>query len=92
MGVPVVALNGTTLSGRIAASMLTALDMREWIAGSDEEYVRIAVEAARDLPRLARTRELLRPRLAASVFGDVQRYTGAVEAAYRTMWLRWCAI
>jgi len=91
MGVPVVALNGTTLSGRIAASMLTALDMQDWIAGSDEEYVRIAVEAARDLPRLARTRAFLRPRLAASDFGDVQRYTRAVEAAYRQMWRRWCA-
>jgi protein O-GlcNAc transferase len=91
MGVPVVALNGTTISGRIAASMLTALDMREWIAGSDEEYVRIALEAARDLPGLARTRGLLRPRLAASVFGDEKRYTREVEAAYRTMWQRWCA-
>ena len=90
MGVPVVALNGTTIPGRISASILSALGMPQWIAGSDEEYVRIAVQAARELPGLARTRRELRARMAASDFGDPQRYTRAVERAYRQMWRRWC--
>jgi len=92
MGVPVVALNGRTLSSRITASMLTVLGMPEWIARSDEEYVRVAVQAARDLPGLARLRGGLRSRLAASAaLGNVQRYTREVEAALRAMWRRWCA-
>ena len=91
MGVPVVALNGPTIPSRITPSMLTVLGMPEWIARSDEEYVRIAVQAARDLPGLARLRAELRSRLAASMLGDVQRYTREVEAALRSMWRRWCA-
>ncbi|MBF8288910.1 MAG: Tetratricopeptide TPR 1 repeat-containing protein, partial [Candidatus Rokubacteria bacterium] len=91
MGVPVVTLAGSTVTSRLSASILTALEMQDWIAHSDDEYVRIAVEAARDLPRLARTREQLRSRAAGSIFRDVQRYTREVERAYRSMWRRWCA-
>ena len=91
MGVPVVTLSGSTVASRLSASILTALGMQDWIARSDEEYVRIAVQAARDLPGLARLRGELRPRLAASMVGDVQRYTRSVEAAFRAMWRRWCA-
>ena len=91
MGVPVVALNGRTLSGRIGASILSALQMQDWVADSEEQYVDIAVAAARDLQGLANARAQLPARMAASVFGDQTRYTRAVEAAYRTMWRRWCA-
>ena len=90
MGVPVVALDGAAMSGRISASILSVLGMQQWIAGSEEDYVRIAVQAAGDLQGLARAREHLRPRLAASPFGNVQLYTRTVELAYRTMWRRWC--
>ena len=91
MGVPVVALGGKNIASRITPSMLTALRMTEWIARSDEDYVRIALQAARDLPGLARVRAELRSRLAGSGVGDVQRYTRTVETAFRTMWRRWCA-
>lgn len=91
MGVPVVTLQGSTPVSRLSASILTALDARDWIAQGDEAYVRIAVEAARDLPRLSRTRARLRSCMAESIVGDVQRYTGAVETSYRSMWRRWCA-
>jgi hypothetical protein len=30
--------------------------------------------------------------MAASAIGDVRRYTGALEAAYRQMWRSWCAV
>ena len=52
MGVPVVALAGPSIVSRITPSILSAMQMPEWIARSDEEYVRIAVQAARDLPGL----------------------------------------
>lgn len=91
MGVPVVALAGENIASLITPSILTALQMTEWIAPSDEEYVRIAVQAAQDLPRLARPRAELRSRLAGSGVGDVRRYTRTVETAFRTMWRRWCA-
>ncbi len=64
--------------------------MQKWIARSDADYVRIAIEAAGDLPRLADLRQKLRAHMAASALGDARRYTAAVEQAYRAMWLRWC--
>ncbi|MBI3370706.1 MAG: tetratricopeptide repeat protein [Betaproteobacteria bacterium] len=82
MGVPVVALAGASITSRITPSILQVLQMPEWIAHSDEEYVRIAVNAARDLPGLARLRAQLRSRLAASALGDVQGYTRHAEAAF----------
>ena len=86
-----VALAGPSIVSRITPSILSAMKMPEWIAQSDEQYVRIAVQAAQDLPGLARLRAQLRSRLAGSAVGDVQHYTREVESAFRTMWRRWCA-
>lgn len=91
MGVPVVTLCGRTVVSRQGAMNLAAIEMQDWIAHSEDEYVRIAVTAARDLPRLAALRQGMRARIANSVFGDPPRFTRAVESAYRTMWREWCA-
>jgi predicted O-linked N-acetylglucosamine transferase (SPINDLY family) len=90
MGVPVVARLGRTVPGRVSASMLGMLDLQDWVAQSDDDYLRIALEAGRDLPRVARLREQLRERLQNSPWAD-GRYTRAVEQAYRQMWRAWCA-
>jgi predicted O-linked N-acetylglucosamine transferase (SPINDLY family) len=90
MGVPVVTLSGSTVTSRLSASVLTALGMPEWIARSDDEYVRIALNAASDLHALARLRGEMRQKMAASPVGDTQRYTRHVEATYRSIWKQWC--
>ena len=90
MGVPVVTLPGPTLPSRVSASVLTAIGLRDWIAKDDANYVRIAIEASRDLPRLAGLRQQLRAHMAASAVGDAKRYTAAVEQIYRSIWQRWC--
>jgi predicted O-linked N-acetylglucosamine transferase (SPINDLY family) len=90
MGVPVVTLMGRTPPSRYTPSMLTQLGMTDWIAASDEDYVRIALEAGRDLPRLAKLRQELRERLRRSICGDPIAYTHAVEETYRSLWRRWC--
>jgi predicted O-linked N-acetylglucosamine transferase (SPINDLY family) len=88
--VPVVSLLGATPPGRITASFLSQLGMQDWIGKTDADYVRIALEMGRDLPRLASVREGLRARVAASGWGDLPRYVRAVEEAYRSAWRRWC--
>jgi len=52
--------------------------------------VRIAVDLARDLPRLAALRAQMRARIAASPLCRPEPYARSVEAAYRRMWERWC--
>ena len=91
MGVPVVTRTGRTIPSRLAASCLTALDLKQFIATDADGYVATAVAAARDLPALERLRAELPARLAHSSIGDARRYAGAVEGAYRAAWRRYCA-
>ncbi len=90
MGVPVVALRGDRHAGRVGASLLTQLGLNDLIAGSVEEYVEIAAALAGDPARLADLRRSLRPRMAASPLCDAPAFARKIEAAYRTMWRRWC--
>jgi predicted O-linked N-acetylglucosamine transferase (SPINDLY family) len=46
MGVPVVTKLGNSLSTRIGGAILPAIDMRDWIALDDDEYVNIALRSA----------------------------------------------
>ena len=60
MGVPVVTRIGTTVVGRAGWSQLCNLGIKELAAQSDEQFVKIAVELAGDLPRLSELRKGLR--------------------------------
>ena len=90
MGVPVVSLVGDSPVARGGLSILTHAGLPELVARDEAEYVRIAVELACDLQRLAALRSALRPRLQASLLMDAPRFARQVEAAYREMWRRWC--
>ena len=91
MGVPVVSLAGETSVARAGLSVLTNLGFPELAAHSESEYVNIAESLARDLPRLAQLRSTLRNRMENSVLMDAPRFARNVEAAYRSMWKRWCS-
>jgi hypothetical protein len=88
MGVPVVALEGPTLVQRLASRVLRAAGLDAWVAGSEDEYIRIAL--APDPQTLGRARHGLRERLMASPLLDHAGFTRELEAAYRTMWRTWC--
>jgi len=91
MGVPVITRTGRTIPSRLAASCLTALDLKQFIAADAAGYVATAVTAARDLAALERLHAELPARLAHSSIGDARRYAAAVEDAYRAAWRRYCA-
>ena len=54
--------------------------------------LRIAVELAHDRSRLCELRATLRDRMQNSPLMDAGRFTRNLEAAYRAMWRRWCAV
>jgi predicted O-linked N-acetylglucosamine transferase (SPINDLY family)/GT2 family glycosyltransferase len=91
MGVPVVSLRGNRHAARVGASILTAIGLERLIAGSEDEYVAIARELARDCDALAAVRTGLRERMRASPLCDGIAFARRVEAAYREMWHDWCA-
>jgi predicted O-linked N-acetylglucosamine transferase (SPINDLY family) len=90
MGVPVLTLPGEMPASRAGLSLLSCVGLGELAAQSEEDYLRIAVGLARDLPRLADLRATLRSQMQASPLMDAPRFARHVEAAYRSMWLRWC--
>ncbi|HEY7299491.1 MAG TPA: tetratricopeptide repeat protein [Xanthobacteraceae bacterium] len=91
MGVPVVTSPGRTISSRLAAATLTAASLTDFIAPDIEGYIALAIAKARNLPALAVLREKLPSQMARTPFGDPVSYARVVEAAFRTMWQRWCA-
>jgi predicted O-linked N-acetylglucosamine transferase (SPINDLY family) len=91
MGVPVVSLAGQTAVGRGGLSILSNVGLADLVAQDAEEYVHLALELANDLPRLSQLRATLRARMQASPLMDAPHFARNVEAAYRSMWQRWCA-
>jgi predicted O-linked N-acetylglucosamine transferase (SPINDLY family) len=90
MGVPFVTVAGDRYMARMGLGLLTEVGLGELVARSTEEYVELAVRAARDRPGLAALRTSLRDRVAASRLADAPRFARALEAAYRGMWQAWC--
>jgi predicted O-linked N-acetylglucosamine transferase (SPINDLY family) len=89
MGVPVVTLAGETMVGRQSMSHIAAVGLRELIAENREEYLNIAVELARDLPKLSGLRAGLREKMTGTIC-DARRFTRHLESAMRKIWTSWC--
>ena len=90
LGVPVVTLVGQTAAARAGLSLLSNLGLPDLAASTPDEFVSGAVDLANDLPCLRELRATLRQRLQASPLMDAAGFARSVEAAYRTMWRRWC--
>ena len=86
MGVPVISLAGEMPISRGGLSLLSNVGLGELVAFSEDDYVRIAVDLARDRPRLASLRAGLRDRMRASPLMDAPRFARNVESAFHTMW------
>jgi protein O-GlcNAc transferase len=89
MGVPVLTLPGETPISRAGLSLLSSIGLGELAAHSEEDYLRIAVELAGDLPRLADLRATLRSRMQTSPLLDAPRFARNFEATCRSMWQAW---
>jgi protein O-GlcNAc transferase len=84
-GLPVVTCYGKAFHGRVAASLLKAIDLPELVTMSPEKYEELALELAKNPAMLKATREkLARNRTNAPLF-DSERFRKAIEAAYEAM-------
>jgi predicted O-linked N-acetylglucosamine transferase (SPINDLY family) len=86
MGVPVVTLAGDRHAARVGISLLQAAGLADWIATSEEDYLRIAESLIAAPDRLAAERQTLRARLQASPLLDAASFARAVEGMYRQLW------
>ncbi len=92
MGAPVLTLAGNRPVGRGGVSILSNIGLTDWIAQSVDEYVRLAVDKAANLPELAGLRASLRDRMRQSPLMNAVNFARNVETAYRTIWRKWCAV
>ena len=86
MGVPVVAVRGSTHAGRVGVSLLSAVGVPELLAPDADAYVKLAIDLAHDRARIASYRASLRQRVAASPLCDGPAMARAFERACERMW------
>jgi len=90
MGVAVVTLAGATHVSRVGVSLLSNVGLPELIADGSQQYVRLAVDLAKDTNRLNQLRLSLRERMRASPLMDGAAFAREMEMAYRRAWQHWC--
>ena len=84
-GLPVLTQAGETFAGRVAASLLSALDLPELITTTDDAYEKAALDLAADAgKRAALKAKLAQNRLTSPLF-DTERTTRHVERAFEAM-------
>ena len=91
MGVPVITLHGKTAIGRGGASILSAVGLTHCIAADVPQYVSLAVDYAKDLPRLSGMRSSLRQTMQNSPLMNAPQFAADMETIYRKIWTDWCA-
>ncbi len=89
MGVPLVALEGTRVCSRMAASILKVFGKPGWVAGTQEEYVSIVSALASDVEGRAGLRTTLRSDLRKSELCDGKGLARALEDAFEAMYDHW---
>lgn len=85
MGVPVVTLSGSRPSGRLSASVLTAVGLQDLIASTPREYVTCAADWAKASDRRAALRTKLRS-LMLEHLCDGSKFTRRLEETYFQLW------
>jgi predicted O-linked N-acetylglucosamine transferase (SPINDLY family) len=87
-GVPIVTCRGTTWPGRVAASLLSAMNLPELIAETPQDYEALAVRLAQAPSALAAIRAKVAQNHLTTPLFDTARWTLHLEDAYRQMWDR----
>ena len=87
-GVPILTSPGNSFQGRVAASLLRALDLPELIAATLADYESKALALARDRSALRAIRAKLAQNCDTAPLFDTRRFTRNLEAAFIGMWER----
>ena len=82
---PVLTRIGETFAGRVAASVLSAIQLPDLIATTAESYEQVAIDLAMHPEKLSDVRRRLTNNRHATPFFDTVSFTRDIESAYRTM-------
>jgi protein O-GlcNAc transferase len=91
MGVPTLTLSGSTPVSHTGATVLGHLDLGEFQAKSEKEFVDASLLLSFNLDHLSEIRSTLRQRFDTTAVRQPKILTNGIECAFRTMWNRWCS-
>lgn len=89
MGVPTVTILGSTMLARQGAVMLNCVNLSDWIASDETDYIHKAVKFSGDLQHLTQLRASLRTTAEASPLFDTKRFAKNFEVALTDMHTRY---
>ncbi len=84
-GLPVLTCLGETFAGRVAGSLLNAIQLPELITTTLEDYERLAIDLASHPEKLASIKSKLAERRLTAPLFDTKLFTRHIEAAYAAM-------
>jgi predicted O-linked N-acetylglucosamine transferase (SPINDLY family) len=87
-GIPVLTCPGETFAGRVAASLLRALDLPELIAATPQSYELMAIELATYPDKLAAIKAKLAARRSTAPLFDTALFARYLDNAYTLMYER----
>ncbi len=90
-GLPLLTLMGESFPGRVAASLLTAIDLPELITTTQADYEARAIEFAKDPQKMRAIRRKLADNFSNSPLFDTPLFTRNLESAYAMMYARYQA-
>ena len=91
MGVPTLTMTGPTLLGRIGAAIAGHMDLPEYIAHDEADFVRKGAALASNISQVINLRDKLRARFIESGMGQPALIAAGLDSALRAIWRRWCA-
>jgi protein O-GlcNAc transferase len=84
-GVPIITCRGKTFAGRVAASLLTAMEIPELITEDFDAYEALALKLARDSAYRKSVRQKLAANRHTAPLFDANRFRRNIEKAFSTM-------
>jgi predicted O-linked N-acetylglucosamine transferase (SPINDLY family) len=90
-GLPVLTCTGQAFAGRVAASLLKAVDLPEMITSTPAQYEDLAVHLATNPVLLAQIRQKLTHNRFGALLFDSARFTRNLESAYAQIYERYHA-
>ena len=88
-GLPVLTLQGQSYVARMASSLLTAINLSEMIAGTEDDYEQLALDLAGNPEKLESIKARLNTMRESSLLFDTEQFTKDIETAYRRMYDRY---
>jgi len=86
MGVPVITLLGDSHAGRVGASILTNVGLRDFIAQDIHSYIALAIEMADNTNYIQKIRRGLRKKMQKSPLCDASSFAKDIEKTYQDIW------